>query len=107
MIEIIPNPGGITEVEFHPQYSVICSVGKAPFAGTMDITYRPNAWLLEFESFEDWLLSIAMAEYTIESLCQEVGLILLNTLHPSYLRVKINATTIKHGPASAMVEITN
>jgi len=104
MFGVISNDCEIELVEFYPTFSVICSVGKAPFHGVIEITFIPAESLLEFESFEAWLRSIATESFTIESFCREVYDRLAETLRPEYLRVKVNAETMVHGPASAQIQ---
>jgi NADPH-dependent 7-cyano-7-deazaguanine reductase QueF len=102
-IKTIPNDAGEITIVYRPSYSVICSVGQAPFSGDMEVQYRPDKDLLEFESFEQWLKSIALDSFTIESLCRLV----FDTLHEALgdipLAVTIHATTTVHAPVSASI----
>lgn len=104
MIKTIPNDCKVQEVRYHPGYSIICSVGNAPFHGIMDIEYKPDDKLLEFESFEVWLFSIANTRETIESLCRLVFDNLNNALGEIPLSVIIHAETQVHSPASAIIQ---
>ena len=103
-IETIPNDCGAMTIRYNPRYSVICSVGNAPFGGIMEIEYCSADKLLEFESFERWLLSIANERETIESLCRLVFDNLTASLGEIPLTVKVNAETQVHSPASAMIQ---
>ena len=62
----IPNDSKVDEVIFTPEFSTVCAVGGAPFNGTIIIDFKPADKLLEFESFEKWLRTIALDSYTIE-----------------------------------------
>lgn len=70
----------------------------------MEIEYRPDRMLLEFESFEDWLRSIALQEFTIESLTRVLFDELRGVLGDIPLRVTIHAETTVHAPVSAQIQ---
>lgn len=91
-------------IEYHPKFSVLCSVGQAPFYGTIDIVYKPDGFLLEFESFEEWLRSIAKNEFTVESLTILVFKTLISVLGDIQLSVTVNAKTTVHAPISANIK---
>ena len=103
-IKTIPNNCKVHKVIYTPKYSVICSVGNAPFSGIMEIEFQPAEELLEFESFEKWLFSISMTSETIESLCRLVFDNLTNILGEIPMIVRVNATTQVHSPASAIIQ---
>ena len=99
----IPNEARITRVSYHPEFSVICSIGRAPFHGTIDIEYIPGGKLLEFESVDSWLESIALKSMTIEGLCRLVFDEVSKALGDIPLSVKVYARTTVHAPASAQI----
>ena len=103
-ITTIPNDCKVYKVKYTPRYSVICSVGNAPFSGIMEIEFQPDKKLLEFESFERWLFSIANTHETIESLCRKIFDTLTLLLGEIPLMVKVNAETQVHSPACAIIE---
>ena len=102
-IVTIPNNSKIDRVSYHPSYSVICSIGKAPFHGVIDIVYQSQEALLEFKSFDKWLKSIALQSMTIEGLCRLVFDELSEALGDIPLSVTIHAETTVHAPASAQI----
>lgn len=104
MIETIPNNAGKVIIYYRPFYAVICSVGKEPFHGQIDIKYKPGSVLLEFESFERWLKTLAMQEFTIESLARLVFGTLRAVLGDIWLSVTVHAQTTVHAPVSATIE---
>ena len=99
----IPHVHGLTCVEYEAQFSAICAVGAAPFAGTVSIEYGPGLRLLEFESFEDWLRRISNQRHTIESFTRMVTNAFVRTVAPDYAVVQIKATTQVHGPVTATI----
>lgn len=103
-IVTIPNDSRIDQVSYQPPFSVICSIGKAPFHGIIDIVYRPQEVLLEFESFDDWLKSMALKSMTIEGLCRLVFDVLNGALGDIPLSVTVHAETTVHAPASAQIK---
>jgi NADPH-dependent 7-cyano-7-deazaguanine reductase QueF len=103
LIETISNNARIQLIEYHPEFSVICSVGKAPFHGVIDISYAPKEKLLEFESFEKWLFSIANQSMTIEDLCRLCFDSLLAALGDIPLCVTVHGRTTVHCAASATI----
>lgn len=103
-IQTIPNTPQVDRVQFTPTFSTICSVGKAPFWGTITIVFHPSDRLLEFESFEVWLHSMAKDEQTIEDLCRVVFDALTQVLGFGRLFVEVNASTTVHAPASVTIE---
>lgn len=104
MIETIPNTTGVQRVEYAPEFSVICSVGLAPFHGMIEITFEPVDRLLEFESFERWLKSIALESMTVEDLCRLVLDELRRALGDIPVRVFVRARTTVHAPVGAMIQ---
>ena len=102
-IVTIPNRAGVDRVDYHPDYSIICSEGNAPFYGTIDIAYRPDDKLLEFHSFDAWLGGYALKRMTIEDLCRLVFNELNRALGDIPLRVIVHARTTVHAPASALI----
>lgn len=103
MIKTIPNDTKVDLVRFSPEFSTICSVGNAPFWGTIYLEYKPGGELLEFESFEEYLETLSLREYTIESLTRAVFDKLAQVLGDIPMRVKILARTTVHAPASAVI----
>ena len=103
-MQVIPNNDKINQVSYHPSYSVICSIGKAPFYGIIDIVYKPQGVLLEFESFDDWLKGITLQSMTIEGLCRLVFDVLSEVLDDIPLSVTVHAETTVHAPASAQIK---
>jgi NADPH-dependent 7-cyano-7-deazaguanine reductase QueF len=100
----IPNDCGWILVKYHPEYSTLCTIGKRPFYGHIDIEFFPEELLLEFGAFETWLHGIALSENTVESLCRGVFDLLTNKLGEIPLRVEVHAKTTVHAPVSAIIE---
>ena len=93
-------------IGYHPNYSTLCTIGKRPFYGHLDIEYIPKSVLLEFEAFEDWLHTLALRDFTVESLCQKIFDVLRGELQdPVYLKVEVHADTTVHAPVSATLEL--
>jgi len=103
MIKTIDNAAKINTISYHPEFSVICSVGLSPFHGTIDIVYKPDEKLLEFESFETWLRGISNNHMTIEDLARLVFDNLLAVLGDIPLSVTVHARTTVHAPVSAIL----
>ena len=103
-VESIPNTAQVQTVTYRPAYSTICSVGKAPFHGVMEIEFKPAALLLEFMSFDAWLHSLATEQMTIEDLARRTFDELRAVLGDIPLRVTVHAETTVHAPASATIE---
>ena len=109
MIETIKNEAGVHEVRYHPDFSALCSVGGAPFHGVLEIAYVPKGALLEFMSFEKWLLAdVAKMETTVEGLCRHVFDTLEECLSPDaidrvLLSVSVHASTTTHAPVSVSI----
>jgi len=99
----IPNTAKVALINYTPAYATICSVGKAPFHGTIDITYEPAEVLLEFMSFEVWLRSLATEQMTIEDLARRAFNELRSVLGDIPLRVTVHAETTVHAPVSATI----
>lgn len=104
MIQTIENRTKLDLIKYNPEYSVICSVGKLPFHGFMDIEYKPADKLLEFMSFEDWLKSIGNDEMTIEDLAQLTFNKLTLALGDIPLCVTVHARTTVHAQVSATIQ---
>lgn len=98
MLNKIENSAQVQRVEYCPSYSAICKVGNAPFYGEITIVYFPKDDLLEFESFEEWLRSMTLNRFTIESFCREVFDALEDLLGDVCLSVEVYARTTVHGP---------
>lgn len=107
MTDTIPNTARVGRIQYTPEYAVICSVGKEPFHGTIEITYAPGERLLEFASFEAWLSTFARQEMTIEDLARVTFDELTRVLGDIPLRVTVNARTTVHAPVSATIERGN
>ena len=99
--QTILNDGKVDYVRFSPRYSVVCSVGKAPFNGTVDVVYCPQDKLIELESFEKAIHSVAMDEFTVESFCAFIYDSILDKLGGVELTVDVYAETIRHAPVMA------
>ena len=105
MIKTIPNTGKVQVVVYHPGFSAVCSVGKAPFHGTIEIKYYPAGYLLEFMSFEKWLLAkVAVMDTTVEELCRVVFDVLYTMLDNVPLSVTVHALTTTHAPVSVRIK---
>jgi len=102
-IKTFPNEPQVQFVRYTPDFSIICSIGQAPFHGTLDILYWPSATLLEFESFEGWLRSLANERMTIEAFCRLVFDALHEALGDTRLSVTVCARTIVHAPVWARI----
>jgi len=101
----IPNTPKVQRVIYRPSFSTRCSIGHAPFSGTIEIDYRPDDVLLEFESFEDWLRAdVALGEMTIEDLTRLVFDQLTGLLGGVPLCVAVTASTIVHAPVTCILE---
>jgi NADPH-dependent 7-cyano-7-deazaguanine reductase QueF len=109
MIESFKNPFSTNMlITFSPRFSVrSCTIGKAPFNGLLQISYRPDKFMLEFESFEKWLKEdLATQTMTIEEVADLVYKKLVEVLHPAYLKLTVEAETIVHAPARVEMENT-
>jgi len=104
LINTIPNPHGPMAITYSPEYSALCSVGKAPFHGTIVIQYFAHGALLEFESFENWIRLNANAETTIEGYCRMAFDALAEVLGDIPLAVSVFGETTVHGPVEARIE---
>lgn len=91
-------------VEYHPDFSLICSIGKAPFYGTIIISYQPQHLLLEFGSFEDWLRDITNNKMTIEAFTRLIFDTLIELLGDVSLKVTVKAQTIVHAPVIVTIK---
>ncbi len=100
---ILPHPK-VTSVEYMPQFSVICPVGKSPFHGRAVIEYEPADTLLEFESFEMWLRTLSLKKMTIEGLTRLIFDKLDDVLGEVPLTVAIHAETTVHAPAIVTIK---
>jgi CRISPR/Cas system CSM-associated protein Csm5 (group 7 of RAMP superfamily) len=96
-----PNESKIKVIQYRPQFSSFCSIGKQPFWGNMEIEFYPGNKLLEFMEFETWLNSLHGQEFTVESLCDAVFDKLTNELGIIPLSVMVNAQTLAHYPVTA------
>ncbi len=103
-IKTIANDSCVDLIEYTPPFSTLCSIGKRPFWGVLDITYRPGDTLLEFESFEDWLNGLATEAMTVEDMARRVFDVLSKALGDIPLRVTARARTTVHAPVSATIE---
>jgi len=104
LIETIKNDAGPIAIRYTPEFTAICSVGKAPFSGVMEIEYLADDLLLEFQSFEIWLREHANAETTIEGFCKMAFDALTEALGDIPLAVTVTATTTVHAPVEARIE---
>jgi len=105
-VTTIPNDSRVKEVQYSPQFSAVCSVGKAPFWGEILIKYKPQDKLLEFESFESWLRENSLTRTTIEGFCRLVFDVLCEVLGDISLSVTVTARTTVHAPVSAIISQT-
>jgi|WetSurMetagenome_2_1015567.scaffolds.fasta_scaffold238490_2 NADPH-dependent 7-cyano-7-deazaguanine reductase QueF len=103
-IVTIENKPKVMHITYTPPFSAVCSIGLAPFHGTIEIEYSPQERLLEFESFEDWLRSIANRKMTIEELARLTFDHLSVALGDIRLRVTVKAQTTVHAPVEATIE---
>lgn len=102
-IETIPNTARVGQIVYTPPFSATCSVGHAPFWGTLEIVYCPGDLLIEFESFEHWLrIEVAPAVLTIEDLCRLV----YDTLHEALGDIRLSVTCIAQTTVHAPVRAT-
>jgi NADPH-dependent 7-cyano-7-deazaguanine reductase QueF len=104
LFKMIPNVAQISRLLYSPTFSAVCEIGHAPFHGLIEIEYWPNEWLLEFESFESWLRSIAMQQTTIEGMARLTFDQLSAALGDIRLRVTVYAQTTVHAPVEATIE---
>lgn len=102
-MKTIPNESGVTSVTFEPSFSAICSIGKAPFGGTIKIEYKPGTKLLEFISVEAWIATLTAQEVTIEEVTRLTFDAVLRVLGDIPLRVTVFARTTVHAPVSAKI----
>jgi len=101
----VPNPTRVTQITLEsPWSSRDCTLGARPFLATAKVEYQPRTVLLEFCSFEKWLLRFIDMSVTLESSCQEIFDALDAVLSTDHLRVTITGQTTSHGPASAVIE---
>jgi NADPH-dependent 7-cyano-7-deazaguanine reductase QueF len=103
MFQSIPNSSQISLIEYCPEFSAVCSIGKAPFHGTIEIQFKPVDLLLEYESFEAWLYSLANEKMTIEELCRVTFDSLTVILGNIPMIVAVRARTTVHAPACAII----
>lgn len=106
-IQTIPNTPGVHRIAYTPGFSTVCSIGKAPFYGTLQIEYSPAELLLEFESFEAWLFGLSNQSTTIEDLCRLVFNRLTEALGDIPLSVTVHAMTTVHAQTSATITREN
>lgn len=106
-IKTIPNDcPGLEYISFKPGFSAICSVGHAPFYGTVEICFRPGNKLLEFESVENWIREHSNLETTIEGYAYALAKAIYDSFG-GYQSITVTATafTIVHGEAKAVVSL--
>lgn len=101
---VFGNDFGLSEVTFHPTATAICSIGEAPFFAEVTVAYSPARWLLEFESFEEWVHALANRHESIESLTALIFDTLWARLEPQRLSVTCACQTTRHAPATATKE---
>lgn len=102
-VTTIPNDAHITSIGYYPETSAICSIGKAPFHASVEITYQPGDVLLEFESFERWLHGLGTTNTTIEGLTRLIFDALVGVLGDIPLEVRVHASTTVHAPVTAII----
>lgn len=102
--QAIPNESMVHLVNYEPPFSTVCSIGKAPFCGTIEIKFKPGDLLLEFESFEIWLFTLSNQSMTIEDLCRLVFDQLTGALGNIPMSVTVHAKTTVHAPVSAQIK---
>ena len=103
-MDTIPNNAKIEVIRYTPDFSAICSVSNVPFHGNIEIVYRPSDILIEFISFEKWLVDISNNHMNIEDLARLVFDELTVILGEIPLCVTVHAKTIVHAPVSATIE---
>lgn len=99
----ITEENQVDRVTLRSPVASICRVSGVPFSGDLYLTYEPDGVLLEFESFESWLLEQSREEETVESLTRFIFNVLEAVLRPASLDVHIDIQTPAHGPASAAI----
>lgn len=103
----IPNDMVVDKIEYSPNFSCICSVGKSPFWGKLFIVYSPNKNLVEFESFEKWLREVSTFEMTIEEFNRFVYNVLSEVLEVYPDEVSVYAHTLVHGDVRSTIRGNN
>jgi hypothetical protein len=96
------NTTKVKAIQYRPEFTSFCSIGKQPFYGNFEIEYHPGNKLLEYMAFEEWLKSLHGQEFTIESLCDCVYDKLTDELGIIPLSVMVNARTLAHYPVTCM-----
>jgi NADPH-dependent 7-cyano-7-deazaguanine reductase QueF len=102
-MKTIANAYGSMVVRFQPEYSAICSIGKAPFSGDVLIEYIPDDKLLELVSVEEWIHGFAKREVVIEELARLIFDEMTRALGDIPRSVTVTARTTVHAPASAII----
>lgn len=103
-MQTIENKPKVQYIHYQPPFSTLCSIGKSPFYGEIEVKYQPGNNLLEFMSFEEWLQSLATQEMTIEDLCRLTFDKLREALGDIPLSVSVHARTTVHAPVSATIK---
>lgn len=88
------------EITYTAKVSCLCSVTKVPFSATVKVVYKPFDKILEFESFDRYLVALGSSANTIEDLCMIISESLYAVLDPANLTVETAATTPVHGDAT-------
>ncbi len=98
----IQNETKVNLIQYKPEYHVLCSIGKRPFTGAVEIEFTPVKKLLEFMAFETWLNSLHDKEFTVESLCDTI----FDKLTEELGYINLSVTVIAHTTAHANVNVT-
>lgn len=96
-IKTIPNDAGKMTILYRVDFVAVCSVSNVPFHGKVKIEYQPNDVLLEFESFDRWLVEQASMSTTAEGFARFLYNTLKALLKPVFLDLTLSANTPVHG----------
>ena len=104
-IETIPNDTGVQQVTFEPVVGAICPIDKAPILGVAKIVYSPGSKLIEFNSVEGFIRSLATQHLTVEALCSRVYEAIAAVLSQGErLSVEISVKAAGHAPVTVQIE---
>ena len=102
-IKVLSNYSMVDVVVYQPKYAAISNISGVPFSGNMTITYFPKDNLLDFESFEQWVLEQACHQFTVESFARLVFDALFDVLGEVTLSVRVLGRTLAHGDVEVSV----
>lgn len=98
---------GITRTGFRASFASSCPVPDPPepFVGWVDVEFRPDEWLVEYVSFQDWVRRLGLDEgLSLEQITERVFRAIWEVISPSWLKVRCSATSTAHPEAWAEVE---